>query len=85
MARRTENRETDEKPVGNRYRPLAVFVAVIGFLAAYVLSIGPAAMLADKADSNLLRTIIGVFYLPLHFLPDWANVPIEEYINGWRD
>jgi hypothetical protein len=85
MARRTPNRDTDEKPVGNRSRPLVVSVTVIAFLAVYVLSIGPAAMLADKTNSNFLTAIVGFFYSPLLFLPDWARAPIKDYVNWWRD
>lgn len=59
------------------------FVALIAALCLYVLSIGPAAVIAKKTGSD--GSIIRMVYAPVIWLHDYTILrqPLEKYVEMW--
>ena len=72
---------------GERHRSGSFTLGLVLLIPVlYVLSVGPAAVIAVRADSHAVYKAIEVFYAPLIWLHDhtFLKHPLEKYTDFWR-
>ena len=59
--------------------------AIVGAAALYVLSVGPAARLAQEGllDYSVLRVVYAPFGLVENVFPDWVGAALVYYLYFW--
>ena len=77
-----------DSPSPHKRTGAAIAVLIVALLPIlYVLSVGPAVMLADMTESDELAVVLRVVYYPLEWLHENTPLkePIEAYIDLWID
>jgi hypothetical protein len=77
-----------DSPSGHKRTGAAIAVLIVVLLPIlYVLSVGPAVMLADMTESGELVAVLEVVYCPLEWLHENTPLrePLEAYVDLWVD